>query len=75
MKHAYTVYFHDYGNPVADDNMIICDQSNLVFAVNKLLDKTGSGHKSVSIKRCELVIDDKDSDKYRMGAWGKTSGE
>ena len=74
MKHAYTVYIHDYAHgPITDDNMIICDANNLVLAINKLLDK-GSG-KSVCIKRCELIVNDRDSDQYRIHAWGKGKDE
>ncbi len=75
MKHAYTVYIHDYSHgPITDENMIICDETNLVFAINKMLEK-GNGNKSVCVKRCELMTDPANTDQYRMGAWGKTKGE
>jgi hypothetical protein len=54
--------------------MIICDETNLVFAINKMLEK-GNGNKSVCVKRCELMTDPANTDQYRMGAWGKTKGE
>lgn len=74
MKHAYTVYIHDYTQgPITEDNMIICDQTNLVFAINKLLDK--SNNKSISVKRCELLVNERDTDQYRMTAWGKGKDE
>ncbi len=76
MKHAYTVYLSDFSRGlITDDNMIICDESNLVFAIDKLLSKAGNDNRSVCVKRCELILNEVDSDKYRMGAWGKTSGE
>jgi len=53
--------------------MIICDESNLVFAINKMLDKNNG--KCVCIKRCELIVNDRDSDAYRMHAWGKGKDE
>lgn len=76
MKHAYTVYINDYSRGlITDDNMVICDESNLIPAINKLLSKGSNSQSSVCVKRCELMVDDRDSDKYRMGAWGKTPGE
>lgn len=76
MVHAYTVYLNDYSRGViVDDNMIICDETNLVPAINKLFSKESRGQSCVCVKRCELMVNDKDSDTYRMGAWGKTSGE
>ena len=76
MKHAYTVYINDYSRGlITDDNMVICDESNLIPAINKLLSRESNGQSSVCVKRCELMVNDPDSDKYRMGAWGKTSGE
>ena len=74
MKHAYTVYLNDFSRGlITDDNMIICDANNLVLAINKLLDK-GNG-KSVCIKRCELLVNERDTDEYRMNAWGKGKDE
>jgi len=76
MKHAYTVYLNDFSRGlITDDNMIICDESNLVFAINKLLSKAGNDNRSVGVKRCELVINEKDTDDYRMAAWGKGKDE
>ncbi len=74
MKHAYTVYIHDYAHgPITDENMIICDETNLIFAINKMLEKNNG--KSVCIKRCELLMNEKDTDAYRMHAWGKGKDE
>lgn len=77
MKHAYTVYINDYsrGGVINDDNMIICDETNLVFAINKLLSKDQPTFSSVCVKRCELMTDPTNSDLYRMGAWGKGKDE
>jgi hypothetical protein len=77
MKHAYTVYINDYsrGGIVTDENMIICDETNLVFAINKLLSRDSPSHGCVCVKRCELMTDPTNTDQYRMGAWGKTKGE
>lgn len=77
MKHAYTVYIHDYsrGGFVNDENMIICDESNLIFAINKLLSKNHPSGGCVCVKRCELMTDPTNTDKYRMGAWGKGKDE
>lgn len=77
MKHAYTVYFNDYsrGGVISDENMIICDESNLVFAINKLLSRNQPTYSSVCVKRCELITNYTNSDEYRMGAWGKGKDE
>lgn len=65
-----------YGRGVTDENTIICDEASLVTAINTLINKDDKNKdSSVVVRKCGLMMNEKDSDQYRMGAWGKTSGE
>lgn len=75
MKYAYTVYVHNYGHVLTEENMIVCDESSLVSAINKLVASKENDTKTVCVKRCELMLDPTNTDAYRMGAWGKGKDE
>ena len=73
-KSAYIVTVRDSSYGITDENTIICDEVSLVSAIKSLLYKDEKDT-SVVVRKCSLLIDDKNSDQYRMGSWGKTKGE
>lgn len=74
-KHAYIVTIRDLsGYGMTDENTVICDEGSLISAIKSLINKDEK-ETSVIVRKCGLLLNEKDSDQYRMGAWGKTSGE
>jgi hypothetical protein len=74
-KSAYIVTVRDFaGYGITKENTIICDEASLITAIKSLISKDEK-ETSVIVRKCGLMMNDKDSDQYRMGAWGKTSGE
>lgn len=74
-KNAYIVTIRDLaGYGMTDENTIICDEGSLLSAIKSLINKDEK-ETSVIVRKCGLLLNEKDSDQFRVRAWGKTSGE